>query len=204
MKSIWQFIKFGLVGVSNTLISEAVYAIMVLIGCNYIIASVTGFVLSVLNAYYWSNKYVFKEREDAERRVWWKVLLKTYVAYIWGFLINLVLLVVWIDVLHVENYMGPVQEFLAGIGIGDAVGGAGALGDVGPGSVGALDGAVSGSVGALDSAVSGSVGPDAAGGLLDARTLGSLIAEGINLIITIPMNFLINKYWAYRQKDVQK
>ncbi|MCH5275285.1 MAG: hypothetical protein J1E65_05555 [Lachnospiraceae bacterium] len=40
-----------------------------------------GFMISVLNAYYWSNKYVFKEQEDAPRWVWWKVLLKSYAAY---------------------------------------------------------------------------------------------------------------------------
>ena len=155
MKNVWQFIKFGLVGVSNTLISEAVYAVLVLFKCNYLFASFMGFVISVLNAYYWSNKYVFKEEEDKEKRIWWKVLLKTYVAYSWGFLINLFLLVIWMEVLHIADYMGPLQEFLTGFG---------------------LQG-------------------------FESDVLGSLVAEGINLILTIPMNFLINKYWAYGQKS---
>ncbi len=154
MKSLWQFIKFGLVGVSNTLISEAIYVIIVLLRGNYLFASFMGFVISVLNAYYWSNKYVFKETEEGEKRVWWKVLLKTYVAYLWGFLVNLVLLVLWIDILHVAKYMGPIVELVNRFGIAS----------------------------------------------LDAEVLGNLIAEGVNLILIIPMNFLINKYWAYRQK----
>lgn len=154
MKNIWQFIKFGFVGVSNTLISEAIYAIVVLLRGNYLLASCLGFVISVLNAYYWSNKYVFKEEEGREKRVWWKVLLKTYAAYFWGFLVNLFLLVLWIDVLHIAEYMEPVREFLAEWGVT----------------------------------------------AFDREVLGNLIAEGINLLLTIPMNFLINKYWAYRQK----
>ena len=156
MKSLWQFIKFGLVGVSNTLISEAVYVIIVLLKGNYLFASFMGFVISVLNAYYWSNKYVFKESEDGEKRVWWKVLLKTYLAYFWGFLVNLCLLILWIDILHVADYMEPVLNMLARFGVTS----------------------------------------------LDAEVLGNLVAEGVNLILVIPMNFLINKYWAYKQKKV--
>lgn len=155
MKNLWQFIKFGLVGVSNTLISEAVYAVIVLLRANYLFASFLGFVISVLNAYYWSNKYVFKEEEGKEKRVWWKVLLKTYTAYFWGFLVNLILLVFWIDVLHIAQYMEPVRLFLEQMGITS----------------------------------------------FDNEVLGNLLAEGVNLILTIPMNFLINKYWAYKQKN---
>ena len=157
MKNLWQFIKFGLVGVSNTLISELIYVIIVMLKGNYLFASFMGFIISVLNAYYWSNKYVFKEKADGERRVWWKVLLKTYVAYFWGFLVNLCLLVLWIDILHIADYMGPVMEVLTRFGVK----------------------------------------------MMDAEVLGNLLAEGVNLILIIPMNFLINKYWAYRQKKVK-
>ena len=157
MKNLWQFIKFGLVGVSNTLISELIYVIIVMLKGNYLFASFMGFIISVLNAYYWSNKYVFKEKADGERRVWWKVLLKTYVAYFWGFLVNLCLLVLWIDILHIADYMGPVMAVLTRFGVT----------------------------------------------VMDAEVLGNLLAEGVNLILIIPMNFLINKYWAYRQKNVK-
>lgn len=154
MKNLWQFIKFGLVGVSNTLISELIYVIIVLLKGNYLFASFMGFVISVLNAYYWSNKYVFKEEPEGEKRVWWQVLAKTYVAYFWGFLVNAVMLVVWIDVLHIANYMEPAVDFLTEAGITT----------------------------------------------FDAQVLGNLVAEFINLLIVTPMNFLINKFWAYNQK----
>lgn len=154
-KTICQIIKFALVGVSNTIVSEVVYAVLVFFKVHYLPASFIGFSLSVLNAYYWSNKYVFKEQEDAEKRVWWKVLSKTYVAYLWGYLVSAVLLVFWIDLVHVSRWMEPLGDRFA----------------------------------------------DAGYGRIDAQFLGNLLAAVLNLMITIPMNFLLNKYWAYKQKE---
>lgn len=154
--NVVQFIKFVLVGVSNTVLSEAIYVVLVLLGWNYLLANFMGFAISVLNAYYWSNRYVFKEDVNGEKRVWYKVLLKTYAAYFWGFLINFVLLFLEIDVLKIGRFMTPISDVLMGAGLTS----------------------------------------------LDEDTVGKLVAEGINLILTVPMNFLINKYWAYRQKGI--
>ena len=151
MKSVWQFIKFGIVGVSNTLISEVVYCVLVYFDVPYLLAYAVGFVVSVLNAYYWSNKYVF-EAEDNVRRVWWKVLLKTYAAYLWGFIVSAVLLVLWIDVVKISRFMGPLETVFANCGFTS----------------------------------------------FDAKLLGEMLAAGLNLLITIPMNFLVNKFWAYK------
>ena len=172
-----QFIKFGLVGVLNTLISEGIYVIIVFFGGHYLVASLVGFVLSVLNAYYWNNKYVFVEedaggaeslkgervrpagetevtQEDTGRpqRVWWKTLLKTYVAYAGGYLLNVVLLILWIDIVRISRWFGGLAQLCSAWGIER----------------------------------------------LDAQTLGEIAAAGINLIITVPLNFVVNKYWAFR------
>ena len=153
-KSLWQFIKFVFVGVSNTLISEGVYAVLVFLKIHYLPASFIGFSLSVVNAYYWSSRYVFREQEDGERRVWWKVFAKTYVAYFWGYLVNAALLVFWIDILGIVRLTAPMGDWCI--------------------SKGLLS--------------------------LDAEFWGNILAACINLLITVPMNFVINKYWAYRQK----
>ncbi|MCM1048759.1 MAG: acyltransferase family protein [Clostridiales bacterium] len=155
MKSnFWQFIKFCIVGVSNTLISQGIYFLIVYLGGNYIFAYTLGFVISVLNAYYWSNKYVFKEDENAEKRVWWKVLLKTYAAYFWGFLVSAILLVFWVDIIKLSRFMAPVEAVFRNWGLYK----------------------------------------------FDAKMLGELAASVLNMFVTIPMNFIINKFWAYRQK----
>lgn len=154
--NIWQIIKFGLVGVSNTIVSETIYAILVFLKMHYLPASFIGFSLSVLNAYYWSNKYVFKEQVNAQKRIWWKVLLKTYVAYVWGYLISAALLVFWIDIVHVSRWMEPWGTRFVKAGYER----------------------------------------------FDSQFLGNLLAAVLNLIITVPMNYLINKYWAYKQRKI--
>ncbi|MCM1542283.1 MAG: GtrA family protein, partial [Blautia sp.] len=152
MKNLWQFIKFGIVGVSNTLISQGIYSVLVFFKVPYLLAYFIGFVLSVLNAYYWSNKYVFKSDPGQGERVWWKVLIKTYVAYLWGFIVSSVLLVVWVDLVQLSRYMGGFAGWFAEHGVSK----------------------------------------------FDADFLGQTLAAVINLFITVPMNFLVNKFWAYK------
>ncbi len=153
-ENILQFIKFALVGVSNTLISEGIYAILIFFRVHYIPASFTGFSLSVINAYYWNQKYVFKENADGKKRVWWKVFCKTYIAYFWGYLVTAALLAFWIDILKIGRFLTPVAKWFADRGLER----------------------------------------------LDEQFCGNLVAAGLNLLITVPMNYIINKYWAYRQK----
>ncbi|MBR2401320.1 MAG: GtrA family protein [Lachnospiraceae bacterium] len=57
-----------------------IYVVLLFFGVHYLAANIIGNVISILNAYYWSNKYVFKA-EEGEKRVWWKILLKTYATY---------------------------------------------------------------------------------------------------------------------------
>lgn len=83
--------------------------------------------MSVINAYYWNDKYVFAEDEE-EARIWWRTLIKTFMAYAGtGLILNNLLLVFWVRVGGIHEMLGPV----------------------------------------------------------------------INVIITTPINFLINKLWAY-------
>lgn len=97
--------KFCLVGASNTIISQIVYFIFIYVGFHYVFASLMGFIISVLNAFYWSNKYVFKA-QDNEQRVWWKVLIKTYIAYAGSFFLSTFLLFVWVDIIKISRFMG--------------------------------------------------------------------------------------------------
>lgn len=65
-KSFMQFIKFGIVGLSNTIISYVLYAITLLLlqknmlfpKTDYLLAQIVAFVLSVLWSFYWNNRMV--------------------------------------------------------------------------------------------------------------------------------------------------
>ena len=162
--ALWQFIKFGLVGVSNTLVNYIVYIIFVALGAHYVVANTLGFIISVLNAYFWGSRFVFKEDKAKEKRVWWKVLLKTYAAYFFGFLLNTVLLWLWITVLNVGQYFGFVGDIL--------------------------------------NWVTGLFGSQP--GVYTPEKLSQIVAPIINIFVTVPINFVINKFWAYREKRHQK
>lgn len=126
-KGFVQFVKFGIVGLTNNLICYGVYLVLIGLGVHYTPANIIGFTVSVFNSYYWNNKYVFN---DAGGRVWWKTFIKTYLSYAGtGILLSNILLYFWIDVLKISAVVAPL----------------------------------------------------------------------INLIITVPINFLVNKFWAYRK-----
>ncbi len=149
-----QLIRFGLVGVLNTLVSQATYMICVALGMHYLAASVIGFVISVFHAFLWQTRFVFKEDEAAEKRVWWQVLLKTYAAYAFtGLFLNNVLLIFWIDIIKIEGFTQMLTDIVNGFGIE-----------------------------------------------ISNHELAVDIAPLLNMAVNIPLNFVINKFWAYRQK----
>lgn len=123
-----QFIKFGLVGLSNTIISFVVYLFGIYIGIYYLIASVLGFIISVINSFYWNNLYVFQQTNGKKRSIW-KSFCKTLMAYAGtGLVLNNVLLYLQVDLLNWSEILAPL----------------------------------------------------------------------INLFVTIPLNFLLNKLWAFK------
>ena len=136
--SIVQFIKFGIVGVSNTLISYILYVAVLLLlkqanilqNVNYLVAQFVAFVLSVLWSFYWNNRMVFVLEENQTRNIW-KALLKTYISYSFtGIFLNSALLVLWVQVFHISEFIAPI----------------------------------------------------------------------INLLVSVPLNFIINKFWAFKAK----
>ena len=106
-KTLIQFIKFGIVGVSNTVISYLVYLLLVKFDSHYLIASIAGFILSVLNSYYWNSKYVFKDK-TAQRNPW-RTLLKTFGSYAGtGLILSNLLLIMWIELFHIREEWAPI------------------------------------------------------------------------------------------------
>ena len=123
IEAFLQFVKFGIVGVSNTIISYVLYAgcllifrgIGILTGIDYIVAQVIQFILSVLWSFYWNNKYVF-ELKKGEKRSLWKSLLKTYVSYSFtGLFLSSILLVLWVQILGISEFIAPIINLLISV-----------------------------------------------------------------------------------------
>ncbi len=120
-----QFVKFGIVGVSNTVIYYVIYMISLLVfrsygwftGTDYLAAQVIAFVLSVLWSFYWNNKMVFQPEERTERSLW-KALVKTYISYSFtGLFLNTLLLYLLVQTLHVSEFIAPVFQLLINVPI---------------------------------------------------------------------------------------
>lgn len=155
LAALWQFVKFGMVGAFNTVLNYIIYNF-----CYYVfhsgaqVANLVGFVISVLSAFLLQSKFVFRQDENAEKRVWWKVLIKTYISYsITGLFLTALLLWLWLDVINLGSHIGGLCDWLAGIGL-----------------------------------------------KFQPEDLAASLAPLLNMFITIPLNFVINKFWAYRQK----
>ena len=134
-----QFVKFALVGVTNTIVSYIINAATLFIldklglfpNTDIYIGNTVAFILSVLWAFMLSNKFVFKEDESKEKRVWWKTLIKTYLAYAFtGLGLSNIISYVGVNIFHLSKYIPPL----------------------------------------------------------------------INLVVAVPINFVLNKFWAYGQK----
>lgn len=116
-----QFIKFAIVGVSNTFIAYVinVFCLWILRGyqlnIDYIIGNVMSFLLSVLWSFYWNEKYVFTI-DEGEQRNRKKALLKTYISYgFTGILLNNFLSYIWISQLAVSKYFAPLLNLIISV-----------------------------------------------------------------------------------------
>lgn len=118
-----EFLQFGLVGVSNTIISYLLYVVTLLlvsksgVKFDYIIANIVSWLLSVLWSFYWNNKFVFK-KEEGEKRNIWAALFKTYVSYgFTGLILNNILSVLWVSVIHISKMLAPIINLVISIPI---------------------------------------------------------------------------------------
>ncbi|MGL4986470.1 MAG: GtrA family protein [Treponemataceae bacterium] len=127
-----QFIQFGIVGLSNTFISYAIYTFLIYFNVYYLFANVIAFIISVINSFFWNNRYVFKQQE---KRSFFKALLKTFLAYaLTGFVLSNILLFLFVEVFIISKYIAPL----------------------------------------------------------------------LSLVITIPLNFICNKFWVFKEEKNEK
>lgn len=121
-EAIIQFIKFGIVGLSNTVISYVLYLVALLSfqrlelfpKFDYLIAHIIAFALSVLWSFYWNNKYVFKN-SNGKRNVLC-ALLKTYISYgFTGLFLNSILSVIWVEIVGLSKLISPIINLFVSV-----------------------------------------------------------------------------------------
>lgn len=116
-----QFAKFGIVGVSNTVISYLLNIFVLLflksanVSWDYIAGNIVAFVLSVLWSFYWNNRFVFTV-ESGKKRNLGKALLKTYMAYgFTGIILNNILSFIWIEKIGISKFIAPLSNLIVSV-----------------------------------------------------------------------------------------
>ena len=63
--TVRQFVKYGVVGASNTVLTFVVYTILVTLGLDYLVAVVLGYCAGSLNSYFLNRHWTFRARDIA-------------------------------------------------------------------------------------------------------------------------------------------
>lgn len=98
-----RFIKFCIVGCSNTAISLMVYFLLLGCGTNYIMATIFGYVISSIWGYAVNKFWVFKPK----RNIFWKSVIKYYIIYGAALGINVVGMYYLVDTAHFSKKIAP-------------------------------------------------------------------------------------------------
>ena len=116
-----QFVKFGLVGVTNTVISYVLNIIVLLVlqpydvSWDFVAANTVAFVLSVLWSYVLNSKFVFEKDENKGRSIL-KSLIKVYLSYAFtGIVLANVLSYIWINIFGISKYIAPLINLIISV-----------------------------------------------------------------------------------------
>jgi putative flippase GtrA len=106
LAAVIQFIKFGIVGFSNTVISYVVYFILVYFKVHYFAANIFSFFAGIINSFFWNNRYVFKKHDNNRNAP--VSFIRMVIAYCFtGLLLQNLFLYIFIDVLSYSKYLAP-------------------------------------------------------------------------------------------------
>jgi putative flippase GtrA len=103
MKELFRFIRFGIVGVMNTLITIVSFWILSKIGVGYITANIISYLIGVVNSYFFNSRWVFKvDSKKSSRGV--RFLIINLIVLV----INTGLLILFVDKVGLNKYIAQI------------------------------------------------------------------------------------------------
>lgn len=123
IQAFLQFVKFGIVGVSNTLISYVSYVISlklfeqigVLPRIDYLVAQAIAFFIGLLWSYFWNNRFVFTKKEGESRNSW-STFFKMFISYAsTSLILNSILAYIWVEVVGISKLIAPIINLLVSV-----------------------------------------------------------------------------------------
>lgn len=113
MNSLIQFVKFGMVGLSNTLLSTFTYMLCVgLLGWHRQVGNLLGFIIGTCNSFYWNNKYVFAGERKSITELLYSFIKMTVSYAATGLVLAAILLELWVQVFHIPEILAPIISLL--------------------------------------------------------------------------------------------
>lgn len=118
MEKLKQFIRFGIVGCSNTVIFYVIYLLILYmmsplsLSWDYVVGNVVAFLISVFWSFYWNERFVFQiQNRNIQARL--RALVKTYVSYGFsGLILNNVLSLIWVNVFDIDKRIVPIINLI--------------------------------------------------------------------------------------------
>lgn len=113
-QTVIQFIKFGLVGCSNVVVSYGIFLLFYFLfqsfgifpKADYLIAQFIGYVVSIFWAFFLNRKFVFRSEKGTP---WIPELVKTFISYSFtGVFLNTVLSYLWVEVIGLPKIVAPI------------------------------------------------------------------------------------------------
>lgn len=129
--SLMQFVKFGLVGVWNTVFSYAITVVCLLsfkrsgtlqfevfaTPAAVYVSNIIAFIISVFVSFLLNNKFVFT-LEKGQSRSFGKALFKSYLSYgFTGIILNNILAFVWVGLCGIPELIAPLISLVIAIPI---------------------------------------------------------------------------------------
>src|SRR4030042_497097 len=105
-----QFIKFGIVGVSSTIIDWGIFYLLNLVfGIYYLTAKVFSFSVAVINSFIWNRRWTFRSQNPERSKEFTKFLVIALV----GLSINALIMYLAVSIFHARKIIGLI--FATGI-----------------------------------------------------------------------------------------
>lgn len=96
-------IRFLFVGVLNTVFGYGIYALLVFLGIQYLVANTISTVLGVIHSYLWNRFFTFKSKNKALKEIF-----KFISVYIISYLIGMLTLMIFVKKIGISEYVAGV------------------------------------------------------------------------------------------------
>jgi len=92
-----KFLSFGIIGVFNTLLSQLLYLLFLMINLPISVSSVAGDSIPIIFSFFMNMHFTYHEKPT------WRKFITFPLSYVPGIIINLVFVLIFVNIFHIEK-----------------------------------------------------------------------------------------------------